>query len=331
MTTEVKANIMRIFPVRLALVLVSLGVVCGCASTRQCVPRPDESQITKATVIVELRRPNELIGSIWGFKVKDNDNFIGILGPGQSLKWERAPGTMSLVVEPTIDLSIFLPIDMDLLGAHKYTFSVSYPFWYPFDIRAITYLAAAPLAVTKELPISSPTGQLREPSNSRATVVTQTVPTLEAPALPTVGTSSTASTPANTDEVKSIPRPHMFVSVRMEDDPAKSDTVIGNGDGIIQKGEAFDLVTTVTNAGTSVVQAVNVHLIMARGIPLKCFSKTIQSVGDLTPAASATVRFNLALPLSAVMTQAPVCTIMAKATNTEFLATQDFKVPIERP
>ena len=125
------------------------------------------------------------------------------------------------------------------------------------------------------------------------------------------------------------PQAQIAIALRMEDDPAKTPTAIGNGDGIIQRGEAFDLVVTVTNTGPALIMAVKVDLIVPQGNPLTCFSKPSQPIGDLAAGASSSLRFNLALPLRAVMTKDGNATIVVKTLGTQMEKLTEFIVPID--
>ena len=128
----------------------------GCASTQQFVPKPDMSAVTKNTVHVEMTRAFSFSGFANPFRVVDDGQPIGDIGPGGSLLWERQAGTMHLVARPVMgSMGDFDPVEMVVTGPHRYTFKVSFPFFYPMSRNAIEHFAVAPLTVTKSVEADS--------------------------------------------------------------------------------------------------------------------------------------------------------------------------------
>lgn len=80
----------------LLLGLLAVSAV-GCASARQSVALPDQSQHVEdpAKGRIYVIRP-ATIGSAIGMNVQDGDTYIGKTGPNSYLCWEREPGTVSV-------------------------------------------------------------------------------------------------------------------------------------------------------------------------------------------------------------------------------------------
>lgn len=124
----------------------------GCASTRQFVERPDLANVGPGTVHIELRRNLGQGGWANAFHVSDSGRHIGNLGPEGVLYWERPAGRMELVAEPMImSMGKFKPMEMNVEGAQRYSFTVNFPFWYPFSRNAIRQVSKNPLAITRQL------------------------------------------------------------------------------------------------------------------------------------------------------------------------------------
>lgn len=126
-----------------------LLIAPGCASTRQFVPTPIHSDVSDTTVHIALTRPS-IIGTANSFEVVENGKTIGNIGPYGTLTWERKAGKMNLSAQPKMLLMGKLkPMDLELKGPQRYTFSVAFPFWYPFDRNAIRLVSVTPLNVTR--------------------------------------------------------------------------------------------------------------------------------------------------------------------------------------
>jgi len=110
---------------------------------------PDQARISENTVHVELHRPYRFSGSANAFEIKDNDQAIGRISPNSTLAWERQPGQMELSAEPIIGgMGAFTPITDTLSGGMKYSYSVTFPFWYPLSRSAFSKAGATPLPLT---------------------------------------------------------------------------------------------------------------------------------------------------------------------------------------
>ena len=77
-------------------VLLATGLLCGCASTKQFVPKPSVEKPTpdKALIVVE-RVPTTFGGNV-GIKVYDNNTLVGEMGSRGRLIWLRDPGLMRI-------------------------------------------------------------------------------------------------------------------------------------------------------------------------------------------------------------------------------------------
>ena len=119
------------------------------------------------------------------------------------------------------------------------------------------------------------------------------------------------------------------ISVYVEDDPAKNDTILGNGDGLIQKGEAFELVVVVANTSTSTAKDVVCTVILPEDQSLKSYSEIHQDWAELAPAAAATNRINLVMPMNVKLTAAPVCRIEVQGEGSAVVEHLTYQLPMD--
>ncbi len=95
--------------------------------------------------------------------------------------------------------------------------------------------------------------------------------------------------------VEGVPRPELDFSCQIEDDPGRGSKVVGNADGVVQKGEAFDLVVAVKNTGTETAQNVRVSVTLPEDPSLRNYGRAIQEVGSIQPDRFGTARFNISV------------------------------------
>lgn len=89
--------------------------------------------------------------------------------------------------------------------------------------------------------------------------------------------------------------PRLAFTYEVVDDPARSPKTTGNADGVIQKGEAFDLLVTVKNTGRATAEAAEVSLQVPADPSVTLLDAARQPLGDLAPGESASARFNVAV------------------------------------
>ncbi|MBI2880912.1 MAG: caspase family protein [Candidatus Tectomicrobia bacterium] len=105
-------------------------------------------------------------------------------------------------------------------------------------------------------------------------------------------------------DLKALPRPNLLVSFRVVDDGSERST--GNGDGIIQKGEAPDLILTVKNAGERPAVRTTAEVVLPDDPGLQVFGKKRIDIGDLAAGATREVRFNIAVKRGSGLRELPV-------------------------
>lgn len=144
-----------------------LALAAGCASTRQYVPRPDYSRLESSAVIIELKRPS-IMGAANAFEVTESGQPIGTLGPHGELTWAKPAGGLNLSVRPAMfNMGDFHDLNMVLEGSHRYTFTVAFPFWYPFSRDAIRFVRKTPFAPASQAPVYIESRE-REPVRPRS-------------------------------------------------------------------------------------------------------------------------------------------------------------------
>ena len=161
------------------------------------------------------------------------------------------------------------------------------------------------------------------PDSSRATDSSQSIDPLEV-----VTPRNAAATPPK--PLAPIEKPRFGITCSILDDVSGNNEIIGNGDGRVQPGEVFDLVVVVTNAGDAIAQDVVCFMTLPGNQTLKSFSELHQTVESIAAGASATFRYNLAMPLNTEIAESPQCAIEVKsdASPAEYY---DYKLPVEMP
>ena len=96
----------------------------------------------------------------------------------------------------------------------------------------------------------------------------------------------------------------MPASFRVVDDG--SGKSVGNGDGIIQKGEAIDLILSVKNAGKKTAVGITAELGLPEESGLQVFGKHQKDLGDLTVGSTKEARFNIAVKRFTRLTELPI-------------------------
>ncbi len=298
---------------------LAVGLMSGCASTTQFVPKPDLSKVSESTVFVEVHRPNGLLGCANAFTVRDNGTHIGNLGPNGYLIWKRTAGPMKLVVGPMVNLGDFSPVSINLQGATKYSFSASFPFWYPLSLNSVQQTAITALVVNQHV------ASLVQPQ-----VLNAGSHKISEPVMKQVAANNPAGSLMAQSDIPTLKR-RFGILFHIEDDPSKCPDVIGNGDGRIQKGEAFELVVVVSNASTTTVKAATCTITLPRNTSVKAYSELHYSVVELMPATAVTNRINLAIPMDTTLTKVPTCTIEVKESGSNVAEHVDFALPMDLP
>jgi len=121
--------------------LIGLLTVCGCASTKQFVPRPDPQNISPGKAQIQINRPGQIWGTANALIVVDNATDIGVIGPRGNLLWERDPGELNLAVGPKmLNMGHFDAPLIKVKAGYRYEFNTWLPFWYPFSRSGIEYI-----------------------------------------------------------------------------------------------------------------------------------------------------------------------------------------------
>ena len=119
------------------------------------------------------------------------------------------------------------------------------------------------------------------------------------------------------------------ISVHIEDDPAQGGAILGNGDGLIQKGEAFDLVVVISNVSTSAMKDVTCTVTLPPDKSLKAYSELHYAVSQLEPAVAATNRIHLAIPMNITTSTVPTCIIMVKEAGDAVEERLNYELPMD--
>lgn len=125
------------------------------------------------------------------------------------------------------------------------------------------------------------------------------------------------------------PKARFSISVHVEDDPAKGDAILGNGDGLIQQGEAFNLVVVISNISTSSVKSGTCTVALPTNVSIKSYSKLRQIIKKLEPSVSATNRFILTVPLNSTAITAPSCMIKVQEEGSPVVEHLNYELPMK--
>ena len=81
--------------------LCALVFASGCASTRQCVPLPDQTRTVEnpKQCRIYVFRPEAMLGGRARMKIMDGERVIGDLGMASYLCWERDPGKVEVFMD----------------------------------------------------------------------------------------------------------------------------------------------------------------------------------------------------------------------------------------
>ena len=131
-------------------------------------------------------------------------------------------------------------------------------------------------------------------------------------------------------------RPKFDFSYRVVDGGTESS--VGNGDGIIQYGESFDLVLTVRNSGqgTASQVAATLNLIIRqsarssgnRGVAL--FGDTQVNLGNISPGDSTTTQFNIGIKPNARLASIPIYLSLEDQKFKDVQLTEKFTIPVDK-
>lgn len=105
---------------------------------------------------------------------------------------------------------------------------------------------------------------------------------------------------------------------------------VGNGDGVIQPGEAIDFSMTVKNIGEGNAEDVTVRLEVEREQGVELFGEPSRNPGDIIPGASKTVTFNIGVKQNST---AEMLTLHVSITDTlgDANVTETIELPIVPP
>jgi hypothetical protein len=134
-------------------------------------------------------------------------------------------------------------------------------------------------------------------------------------------------TPVTTPPLKA----RLSISAHIEDDPTQSASVIGNSDGRVQKGEAFDLVVIIANTGNAEAKTVTCSITLPTNKSLKAFSELHQVGATIAPDSAITNHFSLAMPLNEGIVKPLVCSIEINESGSDITSHLNYVVPTDLP
>lgn len=94
-----------------------------------------------------------------------------------------------------------------------------------------------------------------------------------------------------------IPRPRFDYAYHIID--GGTDTSVGNGDGILQRGESIDILVTVRNSGKGPAAGVTARLNLLERTGVDIYGDTLANLSNLAPGTSKTALFNVGVKRTA--------------------------------
>lgn len=99
----------------------------------------------------------------------------------------------------------------------------------------------------------------------------------------------------------SILRPNLLWTYRVEDNQATGARVVGNGNGVVERGESVDVVFTVKNTGRAPARSTVLDLELPQDPSFQAYGATEFRLGDLQPGGSAESALNVQIkPVSSL-------------------------------
>lgn len=98
-----------------------------------------------------------------------------------------------------------------------------------------------------------------------------------------------------------VPRPKFDYAYHIID--GGTDTSVGNGDGILQRGESIDILVTVRNSGEGTAAGVTARLNLLERTGVDIYGDTFANLSNLAPGASKTALFNVGVKRTAAISR----------------------------
>ncbi len=129
-------------------------------------------------------------------------------------------------------------------------------------------------------------------------------------------------------EPHALRRPRLAAGYEVVDDPEKSDMVSGNADGVIQRGEAIDLVVRVKNTGRETARDASLSISLPESPCLTLFTDQELRLGDIEPGELKTERFNISIRPNSELSALDVQLRLAE-TSFGFEADKEINLPFD--
>ncbi len=142
------------------------------------------------------------------------------------------------------------------------------------------------------------------------------------------GAIASAPIPERVPEKPVSPKDAFTISLHIDDDASQNASLMGNGDGVAQKGEVFDLIVVVVNENGLNVNEARVSVELPETKAFKAYGDLVFSITNLVPSASVTNRISMAVPVDAHMGDQAICLIELRDGQTNLLKTLEAEIPV---
>ena len=110
-----------------------------------------------------------------------------------------------------------------------------------------------------------------------------------------------------------------------------TDTSVGNGDGILQRGESIDILVTIRNSGEGPAAGVTARLNLPEPTGIDIYGNTIANLSNLAPGASKTALFNVGVKRTASISRLLLnLSVQENNFGSETELTKTLNLPISR-
>jgi len=112
---------------------------------------------------------------------------------------------------------------------------------------------------------------------------------------------------------EALRRPVLAWTYEIIDDPKRSTKVVGNADGVLQRGESVDVVFTVKNTGTAVARSVKLKADLPLDKTIQVYGDTTMDLGVLPAGSVAQGRLNVQVKARSELKKLPIQITLTEA------------------
>ena len=112
---------------------------------------------------------------------------------------------------------------------------------------------------------------------------------------------------------EALRRPALAWTYEIIDDEKRSEKVVGNADGVLQRGESVDVVFTVKNTGTAVAQSVKLNADLPKDKSIEVYGNTTMDMGTIPVGSVAQAKLNVQVKAQTQLKKLPIQITLSEA------------------